>query len=142
MQSSDTKVPFFAAGAALLSTAAYLVMRSKSAKPSEQQTQESNNNKVVVLLGDVGGTNIRLTLRRLDLETRQSEEVKPFQKFPSQEEPSFESAVIKYLDGLKGTADFPQLGVVGIAGEVNNNTVKTTNVKDWPVSDGDSIAEN
>jgi glucokinase len=38
---------------------------------------------VVALIGDVGGTNIRLTLRKLDLKTRTSSELKPLTKFPS-----------------------------------------------------------
>lgn len=133
------KVPFFAAGAALLSTAAYLALRTK---PTTVKTENQPSRQVVVLLGDVGGTNIRLTLRRLDLDARTSVEVKPFQKYPSQEEPSFESAVVKYLEGLKGTPEYPLIGVVGIAGAVDNNTVRTTNIKNWPVSDGDAIAEN
>jgi len=35
---------------------------------------------IVVLVGDVGGTNIRLTLRRLCLKTRTSEELIPLTK--------------------------------------------------------------
>ena len=35
----------------------------------------------------------------------------------------------------------PVVGVVGIAGEVSNNTVRTTNCSHWPVADGAAIAE-
>lgn len=69
-------------------------------------------------------------------------EIKTFQKFKSQEMPSFEAAVVEYLQEFKGTKDWPTLGVVGIAGEVNNNTVKTTNCPEWPIADGAAIAEN
>lgn len=72
-----------AAGALLLSTAAYLALRSTPVSSTDSVAVKQN--QVVVLLGDVGGTNIRFTLRRLDLTTRLSVEVKPFQKFPSQE---------------------------------------------------------
>lgn len=36
--------------------------------------------------------------------------------------------------------DFPVVGVVGIAGPVTNNTVDTTNIPHWPISDGKKIA--
>lgn len=52
---------------------------------------------VVALIGDVGGTNIRLTLRKLDLKTRTSSELKPLTKFPSQEVKSMEEAVEKFI---------------------------------------------
>jgi hypothetical protein len=40
------------------------------------------------------------------------------------------------LQDLKGTADWPTIAVVGIAGEVNNNMVHTTNCPHWPVANG------
>lgn len=33
------------------------------------------------------------------------------------------------------------VGVVGIAGEVKDNTVRTTNCPHWPISDGNALAE-
>lgn len=123
-------MPFLAAGALALSALAYFSMKPKA--------QDS----FVVLLGDVGGTNIRLTLRRLCIKSRTSTEIKPFQKFKSQELNSFEAAVDLYLKEFKGTKDWPVHGVVGIAGEVENNTVRTTNCPDWPIADGAAIAAN
>lgn len=35
----------------------------------------------------------------------------------------------------------PKVGVVGIAGEVSNNMVRSTNCPHWPVSDGTAIAQ-
>lgn len=101
-----------------------------------------NKHETVAILGDVGGTNIRLTLRRLNLKTRTSEEIKPLTKFKSQKLPSFDEAVRLFLEEFKGTKNWPTVGVVGIAGEVKNNTVRTTNVKDWPIVDGNAIAAN
>lgn len=49
-------------------------------------------------------------------------------------------AVAQYLEDVKGTVNYPKLGVVGIAGEVNANTVKTTNVPHWLIADGNVIA--
>lgn len=81
-------------------------------------------------------------MRRLNLKTRTSVEIKPFTKYRSQEMPSFDAAVTEFLKEFKGSKDWPLLGVVGIAGEVNNNTVRTTNCPNWPVADGGAIAEN
>jgi hypothetical protein len=61
-------------------------------KPSSDKKEQ-----VVALIGDIGGTNIRLTLRRLDLKTRTSIEVKPLTKFASQEVRSIEEAVGKFI---------------------------------------------
>ena len=43
----------------------------------EEQAAES----VVALIGDVGGTNVRLTLRKLNIKTRTSTEIKPLTLF-------------------------------------------------------------
>lgn len=51
-----------------------------SSQKSEPQTPAEVRRKrdcMVALLGDVGGKNIRLTLKRLNIRTRESEEVKP-----------------------------------------------------------------
>ncbi len=45
-----------------------------------------------------------------------------------------------FLEEFKGTKNWPSVGVVGAAGEVTNNTVRTTNVENWPVADGNAIA--
>ena len=55
------------------------------------------SNKKVVLLGDVGGTNTRLTLRCLDLTSRTSIEIKQLTKFSSQKTQSFEETVEQFL---------------------------------------------
>lgn len=38
-------------------------------------------------------------------------------------------------------ANKPRIGVVGIAGAVNNNTVNTVNIPHWPTSDGIAVQE-
>jgi glucokinase len=35
----------------------------------------------------------------------------------------------------------PVVGVIGIAGEVNNNSVRITNCPHWPVVNGDAICD-
>lgn len=49
--------------------------------------------EVVAVIGDVGGTNVRLTLRKLCLKTRTSTELKPLTKFASQECKNFADAL-------------------------------------------------
>ena len=54
-------------------------------------------NEVVALIGDVGGTNVRLTLRKLNMGTRSSTEVKPLTIYDAQKSKSFEECVDKFL---------------------------------------------
>jgi glucokinase len=52
---------------------------------------------VVALLGDIGGTNLRLTLKRLDLKSRTSDTLLPITKYDSQHEASVVSAIKTFL---------------------------------------------
>jgi len=130
----NSKLALYAAGACLLSAATIYAIKS------HQKVEEPlhHSDEVVVLLGDVGGTNIRLTLRRLNLKSRSSVEVKPFTKFLSQEMESIESTISLFLKDVI-SVDYPKIGVIGIAGAVVNNTVHTTNVPHWTLQDGFSI---
>ena len=66
--------------------------------------------------------------------------IKELTKFKSQDYPSFIATIIKYLDDVK-EEHYPRVGVVGIAGPVNNNVVGiTVNIPHWPASDGYQIA--
>lgn len=97
---------------------------------------------MVALIGDVGGTNVRLTLRRLDLNTRTSVEIKKLTKIPSQSVGSFEEAVKQFLTEFEGDkSNWPTVAVVGIAGEVKNNVVCTTNCPHWPAADGRALEQ-
>ena len=51
----------------------------------------------MAVVGDVGGTNVRLKLIKLCLKTRTSREVKPLTKIPSQSVASFEEALRIFL---------------------------------------------
>ena len=53
--------------------------------------------EVVAVIGDVGGTNVRLTLRRLCLKTRTSTEIKALTKISSQETKNFSEALGQFL---------------------------------------------
>ena len=41
----------------------------------------------------------------------------------------------------QGGEEWPKLGVVGIAGEVKENMVRTTNIPHWPRTEGKAIAQ-
>jgi glucokinase len=140
-----------AAAAVAFGAATYYLMTS-SKMPAKKQPSPPLSPKTptairkerdtpVALLGDVGGTNIRLCLKRLNLKNRTSEEIKGLQSLPSQSYNSFYHAVEDFLKEFEGTENWPTVGVVGIAGEVTNNTVITTNCPHWPISDGKQIAE-
>ena len=66
-------------------------------EPAAVKQAEETRKEIVALIGDVGGTNVRLTLRKLDLETRTSTEIKPLTKIPSQGVKSFAEAIDQYL---------------------------------------------
>ena len=84
------------ASAALLclSISAY-ALKSMSTKRGDKH--EEDKDKICALIGDVGGTNCRLQLVRLDLKTRQSQIVKELTTYPSQKMEKFESAIELFL---------------------------------------------
>ena len=85
---------------------------------------------------------MRLTLRKLDLQTRTSTEIKPLTKIPSQEIASFSAALAKFLEEFeRDSENWPKIGVIGIAGEVKNNIVCTTNIPHWGPTDGKHVAQ-
>jgi glucokinase len=79
---------------------------------------------VLVLAGDIGGTNCRLALYRGN--------EKVFERiYPSQEQPGLEAAVEKFLEEARkalGPDTKPQRGCFGVAGPVENDTSKVTNL--------------
>jgi hypothetical protein len=74
MSIQENKWEIAAATVCALASAFYVYKKAASDKRDQV---------VVALIGDVGGTNIRLTLRRLNLATRTSVELKPLTKFAS-----------------------------------------------------------
>ena len=52
---------------------------------------------VVCLIGDIGGTNVRYTLKKLNLQTRKSEEIKSLTKMSSQKADKIEDTIIEFL---------------------------------------------
>ena len=62
-----------------------------------QQEENKRPTEMVAVIGDVGGTNVRLTLRKLCLRTRTSTEIKPLTKINSQKVKDFATALAEFL---------------------------------------------
>ena len=85
----------------MLLAGAALALGGLAAYYAGKQGSSSNDNvpetkveeEVVALIGDVGGTNVRLTLRKLNLRTRSSTEIKPLTKYDAQKSKSFAECV-------------------------------------------------
>lgn len=87
-----------AAAAALgVVTLGAFMLKSKGSQTEETETKKVERTEIVAVVGDVGGTNVRLSLIRLDLKTRTSTVVKPLTKIASQSVASFEEALRKFL---------------------------------------------
>ena len=95
-----------------------------------------------MLLGDVGGTNIRLLLKQIDAKDSSFEGrvIKDGSQL-SQKVKSFEEALSNFLNEFKNTEFWPQVAVLGVAGPVDNNTVEFTNVIKWSLIDGTSLSQ-
>lgn len=94
------------------------------------------------LIGDVGGTNIRLAVLRLDMKTRTSTVIKPITKISSQGVESLNVAIQQFLKDFKGDEEnWPEVGCIGMAGPVEDNKVWMTNVTKWPICAGTQIAQ-
>ena len=94
-----------------------------------------------MLIGDVGGTNVRLQLIRLFHDDQdKKEELKKLTKYQSKAHPSFNACLEEFLKDVHPDM-YPRVGVVGMAGAVKDNKIPVTvNIPHWPVSDGDDIA--
>ncbi len=91
-----------AGAAAAVASMALIGKFGSSSEPkngsSASATEESKMpNELVAVIGDVGGTNVRLTLRKLCLRTRTSTEIKPLTKFASQDMKNFSEAMGLFL---------------------------------------------
>jgi glucokinase len=95
----------------------------------------------VAVVGDVGGTNFRLKLIRVNLETNKSETLKELTKYKANDFYSMALGIIKFLEDFEeGGPDWPSVGVVGCAGEIKDNSVFAVNLPvRWPKPEGDKI---
>ena len=70
---------------------------SKASATTDKPAAPLRQDEVVAVIGDVGGTNVRLTLRKLCLRTRTSTEIKPLTKIASQGVKDFATALAQFL---------------------------------------------
>ena len=95
-----------------------------------------------VLVGDVGGTNIRLNIRRISKDINVPHNVINRSKLPSQKYPSLEAAIEEYLSAYKNTENYPLYAVIGLPGPIKNNEIlRFSNILHWPNANGDEYAK-
>lgn len=82
----------------------------------------------IALLGDIGGTNIRLELVSVD--TTKDSPVETIKKDTLKVEryDQFQLAIEVFL---AGSPAYPEVAVMGMAGPIFDNTVKMANVEKW-----------
>jgi glucokinase len=95
-----------------------------------------------VLIGDIGGTNVRLSLLKISKEINGAHEDIESGKLPTQQYPSLESAIEEFLAKYKNTENYPHYAVIGVPGPVNNNEIlKLPNIPHWKHENGDEFAK-
>ena len=98
------------------------------------------NHKNMALIGDVGGTNIRLQLIAVDLKADQPTLLKEV-KYQVKEHHVFQQAIEGFLKDV-GAEDYPTVAVIGIAGPISGNATFMANVEKWGTLDGAQLANN
>ena len=95
-----------------------------------------------ILVGDVGGTNIRLSIRRISKDINAPHNIINKGKLPSQQYPSLEAAIEEYLSAYKNTENYPLYAVIGLPGPISNNAIERfPNITKWPSASGDEYAK-
>lgn len=95
-----------------------------------------------ILVGDIGGTNIRLNIRRISKDINVPHNIINRGKLPSQKYPSLEAAVEEYLTPYKNTENYPIYAVIGVPGPIQNNeAARFANLTHWPKANGDEYAK-
>jgi glucokinase len=95
-----------------------------------------------ILVGDIGGTNIRLNIRRISKDINAPHNVINRSKLSSQKYPSLEVAIEEYLTPYKNTENYPIYAVIGLPGPIKNNSVeRLANLPNWPSASGDEYAK-
>ena len=98
--------------------------------------------KYPVLIGDIGGTNVRLHLLKIAKEENGTHETIEEGKLPTQQYPSLEAAIEEFLSKYKNTENYPLYAVVGVPGPVDNNEIlKFSNISHWSASKGEDFAK-
>lgn len=91
-----------------------------------------------MLLGDIGGTNIRLKLIQVTPGFEKPTKEYKADRLKVQDHPTFEHAIETFLKdgGVK-----PRVAVIAIAGPVKENKVRMSNAEQWGDLDGGALAK-
>ena len=93
-----------------------------------------------VLIGDIGGTNVRLSILKISKDINVPYEELETAKMQTDKYSSLEDAVEEFLRKYKNTENYPLCGVVGVAGPVKENAIlKFTNIEHWPKVKGENF---
>ena len=91
------------------------------------------------LLGDVGGTNIRLQLVSVDTTKNTPLATLKKETLAVADYDVFQSAIEKFLAGVE---HYPEVASIGIAGPIFDNTVSLANVEKWKTLSGAQLGTN
>jgi len=95
-----------------------------------------------ILIGDIGGTNVRLSIRKIFLDANIPEEIIDQAKFQSQKYASLESVIEEYLQQFKNTENYPLYAVLGVPGPIKDNVILgLVNIPKWPQASGEEFAK-
>lgn len=128
-----------AGGASIILSSAVAYLLTKPKKEPVKTVAHFDN----LLIGDIGGTNIRLQIVQLyhNRDHNRRKVIKELTIFKPQDYDSFSACLKEYLKDV-APENRPRIGVVGMAGPVNDNVVSVTvNIRHWGPSDGNKIAQ-
>ena len=118
----------------------YLALTQKSFI-NYTSNKSNDTKKYSVVIGDIGGTNVRLSLLRMSKDPNVPYEKLRKDKVSTKDYPSLEELFKKYLSKIR-KEDYPLYAVIGIAGPIKNNEVyHLENIPHWPSANGDDFAK-
>lgn len=100
----------------------------------------SPKKKYIVMIGDIGGTNVRLSLIKMSKDPNAPRDLIDRSTLKPQDFPSIEAVFESYLSKYKGTENYPLYGTIGVPGPVQNNVIYgLINIPHWKDMDGYKI---
>ena len=98
--------------------------------------------KYSILVGDIGGTNIRLNILQISKDPSIPHKILNKIKLLTQKYPSLEAAIEEYISPYKNTENYPLYAVIGLPGIVENNElIASSNISHWPKINGNEYAK-
>jgi glucokinase len=100
--------------------------------------------KVIIhscLIGDIGGTNSRLSIQRISHGISQPNELIKTEILVSKDYKDVVSLLKHFLKQFEGTSEYPVVGVLGIAGPIFHNSISLIANLPWPGITGEEVAK-